>query len=629
MDRLAVDPHLTDPPLLRDNSSFKTYRTSRAEYPEIRVFFRQHAKASELYRSNGPLPLLVFIPGLGGSVAQFHPLLSSLVDVGPCLSMDWPGGGRSTFRPTSWDAYTQEALRELLEVMIEDHRDKDAGQTVILIGHSMGSALCATLANQKVPHKTSIADYVVGVVGICPLAEPMDEKMAARVRSLMWIPGWVLDLWRFWDGMGGPESPSVRRFVGQGADDELKLMQYRFNSQSRSGVFRRMLNGLALYRDGTPVGGFTGLDTWAGLQCPVYLIAGENDNITPAANAEKIAASMNPTPDGGAKGSQPASGSHNAQPGSQSGPAPPDTKDSKTPRSIDDIRDEHFQNDKRAARSGNEAGDDDAVDDLTTPNEMPADVPEQSRNPQKTVLTKIMPGATHTVLYAPRTARAVSGLIADFLSCHVTGRLSLAWQLQYLSREGKWDVKNLNKWRSVTPVSEPIGPSGKPIFRGMKTLREADDVHCPRVFVENWGPPQMLHVVDISKDQPVYDPRGLERAGIHYHKLPTVSKVPPPPEEVKAFIDLIDRLRSSLAGEVPGQNGDDAGSQGRPTGLIGVHCHYGFNRTGFLIVCYLVERCGFGVQQAIDAFATARPNGIKHSHFLDQLYVRYSIEAGR
>lgn len=57
---------------------------------------------------------------------------------------------------------------------------------------------------------------------------------------------------------------------------------------------------------------------------------------------------------------------------------------------------------------------------------------------------------------------------------------------------------------------------------------------------------------------------------------------------------------------------------------IGVHCHYGFNRTGYFIVCYLVERCGFDVQQAINLFKEARPNGIRHSHFLDRLSVRYS-----
>lgn len=49
----------------------------------------------------------------------------------------------------------------------------------------------------------------------------------------------------------------------------------------------------------------------------------------------------------------------------------------------------------------------------------------------------------------------------------------------------------------------------------------------------------------------------------------------------------------------------------------------GFNRTGFFIVCYLVERLGYDVQAAIDEFAKRRPNGIKHAHFIDGLFVRY------
>jgi hypothetical protein len=49
----------------------------------------------------------------------------------------------------------------------------------------------------------------------------------------------------------------------------------------------------------------------------------------------------------------------------------------------------------------------------------------------------------------------------------------------------------------------------------------------------------------------------------------------------------------------------------------------GFNRTGFFIVCYLVERLGYDVQSAIDEFAKQRPNGIKHAHFIDELFVRY------
>lgn len=110
------------------------------------------------------------------------------------------------------------------------------------------------------------------------------------------------------------------------------------------------------------------------------------------------------------------------------------------------------------------------------------------------------------------------------------------------------------------------------------------------------------------------DPRGLDEGGIAYYKFPTVSKIPPTPGEVKDFVKLIDQLRWKT--ETSGREEE---------ALIGVHCHYGFNRTGFFICCYLIERERYGVQQAIDAFAKARPPGIRHEHFLDQLFVRYTV----
>ncbi|RCI07597.1 hypothetical protein L249_1647, partial [Ophiocordyceps polyrhachis-furcata BCC 54312] len=579
----CTDAHLTDPALLREHSQFKTYTTSRFRYPNIRVFFRPHAKAKEL---PSPLPLLVCIPGLGGSVAQFHPLLSSLVDLAPCLAIDHPGGGRSDYAVTSWDAYTPLALVELLALVIEDFRDADANQGVVLIGHSLGTSLAAALAR------------------------PLNESTAAYVRRLLWIPGWLFSLWRLWDGIGGLESRSVSRFVGPDAEPELRLLQYRFNKQSRTPVWRRMAYGaLAKYVHHKPVGGVPGLDVWAGIRAPVFLIAGEDDHVTPPEAVDMIEQALREAQSVRGKdadGVVEEEGSEAAAPLGFSSSS----------------QDDHPHTSDGAPQDSPENGaltdDDDMQEDPSTPVEafggLPVPLPPQPRRPRQVIRSRVMPApANHALLYMPRTARALAGFISDFLATSITQRLSLAWQLQYLSREGKWDVKNLNKWKSVPPVSDVIGPVGEPVFRAMKTLREADDVHCPTVFVETWGA-FIKDVVDISKDQPVYDPRGLERDGrVQYHKFPTVSKIPPEAHEIEAFIRLVDGIRRKRA------------AQGLESAVVGVHCHYGFNRTGYFIVCYLVERCGFTVPKAIEAFAKARPNGIRHSHFLDRLYVRYSI----
>ncbi|KAJ3496366.1 hypothetical protein NLG97_g2709 [Lecanicillium saksenae] len=591
---IPVDASETDPTLLQEHSSLKTYTTSRCEYKDIRVFFRQHAKAAQLPKNPAPLPLLVCIPGLGGLVAQFHPLLSSLVDFAPCLAIDHPGGGRSAFSQKRWDAYTMEALVELLETIIEDHRDKEAGQKVLLIGHSMGTGLSAMLASKKTVHTTDLVNHIIGLVAICPSAGPLAENASRWVRRLLWVPGWVFALWRVWDSRGGPNSLSIARFAGATASPELRLLQYRFNQQSRTPVFRRMVGGaVPSYKDGKPQGGMPTTDIWSELDIPLYLIGGESDHVTPTSNVDKIVNAIKTKQAAEEGEARPAEHvSKVAEPvGTRLLPDDHDIS-----RSIVNITEEDF------ATARSDAGTDDSRNDPSTPLESHTAIPPQPDHPAMVVQSIILPApANHTLLYAPRGSRILAGLIGDFLANNITGRLSLAWQLQYLSQEGKWDVKNLAKWQSVLPVSAPIGAPGQPpIFRAMKTLREADD------------------------DQPVYDAQGLERAGTHYHKFPTVSKIPPTAEEVAAFISLVDAIRARQADRAVAEGWDDTVQP-----VIGVHCHYGYNRTGYFLVCYLVERFGVSVQDAIDLFKQAKPNGIRHSHFLDKLYVRYDLDAAK
>lgn len=230
--------------------------------------------------------------------------------------------------------------------------------------------------------------------------------------------------------------------------------------------------------------------------------------------------------------------------------------------------------------------------------------------------TTILPApASHALLYDRATYRTLAGVIQDFLFRYVDHRLNLGWQLQHLNTSGKWDVKNLAKWKKVQPVSEPIADT----FVALKMLREVDEEHNPVLFSEKLKD-RVYAVIDISHENPVYDPAQLEKGGIHYHKHPTVSKIPPTPDETRDFIALVDRLQSEINDKM-----EKRGDSKLPRPLVGVHCHYGFNRTGFLIVCYLIERKGFSVQGAIDEFERCRPPGIRHEHFIDTLFVRYCI----
>ncbi|KAI9847719.1 MAG: hypothetical protein M1837_001967 [Sclerophora amabilis] len=599
--RPPSDTSQAEPGLLQKHSEFQSFTTSHhgITYPGIRVFYRTHPQAEKLPLKPTPLPLLVFIHGLGGSIAQFHPLLTSLVNLAPCLGIDFPGCGLSSFAPTSWDAYTTDALVELLGTVIEKYRDKDGGQGCVLIGHSMGCSLAASLASKTSRFPSPLTNHTLGLIAICPTAKLPSKSQVRWINTALCMPNFVMDIWRQWDRRGGLESKSLERFVGPRADAETKRLQIKFNEQSKTAVWRRMVGGWLPRYDGTGFspGGFAGGEVWAGLQTPIYLIAGEDDSLTPPKELEKIKEFLG-------YGSQSKNEEHPGHSSDDSGPDAASVVTSPgtgiTPRS------DREQN--KVAVEGTR--------DVTA---LSADCSslarsKSDRQPEKALKTTILPSpAAHALLYASATSRTLAGLLSDFMAVHVDPRLSLGWQLQYLSTEGKWDVKNLAKWQAVAPVSRPIGG----IFRAMKTLREVDDRHCPDIFVREWKG-VISDVIDISHESPVYDPRGLEKGGIDYHKFPTASKIPPTKEEVKVFNELVDRLLGHEPSS-PSEGLDNKSTQ------IGVHCHYGFNRTGFFIVCRLVERQGYSLQDAIDEFAIQRAPGIRHEHFIDTLFVRYCV----
>lgn len=82
------------------------------------------------------------------------------------------------------------------------------------------------------PYPHQITEHVVGLLAICPKADPPSENDVAKFRKLLWIPNIVFDTWRWYDQRGGENSPSVLRFVGTDADEETKKLQARFNRQS-------------------------------------------------------------------------------------------------------------------------------------------------------------------------------------------------------------------------------------------------------------------------------------------------------------------------------------------------------------------------------------------------------------
>jgi pimeloyl-ACP methyl ester carboxylesterase/protein-tyrosine phosphatase len=597
--RQSASDNYGDPGLLKKHSSYVSYTTSVATYPSIRTFFCPHPHMEKLPSKPRPIPLLVFVHGLGGSLVQFHPLLTNLSNIGPCFGIDLPGCGLSSFSPMTWGAYSIRALAELLAVAIEQHRDRDTGQGVVLIGHSLGCSLSALLASSTSPMQSELQRHIIGLVAICPRASPPSQREVTLFRRLLWIPNPLFNLWRLWDRRGGVRSKSVTRFVGKDADLDTRQWQVRFNQQSRTPVWRRIAWGsLPEYKDGIALGGMPGKAIWASVQTSILLVAGEADVITKPEEVEKLL---------GYFGQPHAETTMDIMMNA--------TEDAGTVSDADRFRQHNHITGDRLSR-GEENWGPEGPESLSPRDGMTAAGNKETLNQRRVVKTTILPSpASHALPYDRSMYRTLAGVLQDFLFKHVDPRLNLGWQLQYLNTSGKWDVKNLAKWKKVAPVSEPIADT----FFALKMLREADEEHNPIRFSQGWKG-KIYVVIDISHENPVYDPAQLEKGGIHYHKHPTVSKIPPIPEETRDFINLVDRLENEITDMLQKQ-GDSLGL--RP--LVGVHCHYGFNRTGFLIVSYLIERKGYSVQDAIDEFERRRPPGIRHDHFIDTLFARYCV----
>lgn len=121
--------------------------------------------------------------------------------------------------------------------------------------------------------------------------------------------------------------------------------------------------------------------------------------------------------------------------------------------------------------------------------------------------------------------------------------------------------------------------------------------------------PQVKFIIDLTKSTRYYD--FSRESNVNRVQVPLGGhEGPPSQDEVQLILKLCDRFWA--------QN---------PDAYIGVHCTHGFNRTGFVICSYLVERVGQSVELAIAAYAAARPPGIYKQDYLDELCRRYDGDA--
>ncbi|XP_072396689.1 mRNA-capping enzyme [Diabrotica undecimpunctata] len=113
--------------------------------------------------------------------------------------------------------------------------------------------------------------------------------------------------------------------------------------------------------------------------------------------------------------------------------------------------------------------------------------------------------------------------------------------------------------------------------------------------------------IDLTNTSRFYNKADIGEYGCKYVKLQCRGHGETPSREQTAtFIEIVTRFISY-----------------HPLESIAVHCTHGFNRTGFLIVSYLVEKMDCDLGRALALFAESRPVGIYKGDYIQELYKRY------
>eukprot|EP00884_Botryococcus_braunii_P013253 jgi/Botrbrau1/21929/Bobra.0249s0053.2 len=113
-------------------------------------------------------------------------------------------------------------------------------------------------------------------------------------------------------------------------------------------------------------------------------------------------------------------------------------------------------------------------------------------------------------------------------------------------------------------------------------------------------------ILDLSNHPTLYS-EDLRKHDVEYKQVQLVAKVFPSEEA----INEVKKIATDFWARHPDQ-------------YIAIHCAFGFNRTGFVVCAYLIQVCGLSVHDALKRFKAARPPGVKHEDFEQELYDRYS-----
>jgi len=120
-------------------------------------------------------------------------------------------------------------------------------------------------------------------------------------------------------------------------------------------------------------------------------------------------------------------------------------------------------------------------------------------------------------------------------------------------------------------------------------------------------------IIDLTDTNRYYNPTEAESKGVEHRKLPLNLHRPDglPFKQIHAIVAQIETFREN-----------------HPNAVVAVHCTHGFNRTGLLIVSYLVRVASSNLIDALKTFEKSRQDiGIYRQPILDALCVEYGASS--
>jgi len=117
--------------------------------------------------------------------------------------------------------------------------------------------------------------------------------------------------------------------------------------------------------------------------------------------------------------------------------------------------------------------------------------------------------------------------------------------------------------------------------------------------------------IDLTKTDRFYNKSIVEENECTYVKLKCEGHQGAPTEnQVKTFVHICQKFIAQ-----------------HPLEIIAVHCTHGFNRTGFMIVCYLIETFDWSPEAAWSEYKEKRPVGIYKQEYIQEIFSRYGDAA--